>query len=317
MLPCRAGAGALEQPRQRGEHRGRIALGGRRLADRQADLAPRHRDARDRVHHQQHVACPRRGSTRRSRSRPARRWRAPAPAGRWSRPRPPSARRPSGPRSRSMNSRTSRPRSPSSAITLTSAVVCRAIMPSSTLLPTPLPAKMPMRWPRPEREQPVDARARRCRAARGCAARSSGLRRLGASSERAARRPIGPEPVDRAAEPVEHAAEQAVADVGVERAAERDHHGARDGCPRGRRAASAGRRARGSPPPGRACRGGRRARCGRPRPTATGSDDDLDDLADHARHAAVHGEARRVARSPRSRRRRGRGAPAQSWSSRS
>src|SRR6201995_156207 len=53
------------------------------------------------------------------------------------------------PRSRSMNSRTSRPRSPTSAMTLTSAVVERALMPSSEDLPTPEPAKMPRRWPSP------------------------------------------------------------------------------------------------------------------------------------------------------------------------
>src|ERR1700733_10526617 len=53
------------------------------------------------------------------------------------------------PRSRSTNSRTSRPRSPTRAMTLTSAVVDRAIMPSSEDLPTPEPAKMPRRWPLP------------------------------------------------------------------------------------------------------------------------------------------------------------------------
>src|ERR671928_123657 len=56
---------------------------------------------------------------------------------------------PSGPRSRSMNSRTSRPRSPTRQITLTCADVDRAIMPSREDLPTPEPAKMPSRWPRP------------------------------------------------------------------------------------------------------------------------------------------------------------------------
>ncbi len=49
-----------------------------------------------------------------------------------------------------MNSRTSRPRSPTRAITLTSASVERAIIPSSDDLPTPDPAKMPRRWPRPQ-----------------------------------------------------------------------------------------------------------------------------------------------------------------------
>src|SRR4051794_16918278 len=53
------------------------------------------------------------------------------------------------PRSRSTNSRTSRPRSPTRQMTLTSALVERAIIPSSEDLPTPEPAKMPSRWPRP------------------------------------------------------------------------------------------------------------------------------------------------------------------------
>ena len=52
---------------------------------------------------------------------------------------------PVGPKSRSMNSFTSRPRSPISAITLTSADVYRAIIPKVTLLPTPDPAKIPIR----------------------------------------------------------------------------------------------------------------------------------------------------------------------------
>ena len=50
-----AGAGALQQPRQLGEDRRRIALGGRRLAGGKADLALRHGEAGDRVHQQQHV----------------------------------------------------------------------------------------------------------------------------------------------------------------------------------------------------------------------------------------------------------------------
>ncbi len=58
-------------------------------------------------------------------------------------------RMPSGPSSSSMNSRTSRPRSPTSASTTTSAAVPRAIIPSSVDLPTPLPPKMPRRCPRP------------------------------------------------------------------------------------------------------------------------------------------------------------------------
>src|SRR3954447_22216345 len=65
---------------------------------------------------------------------------------------------PSGPRSRSMNSRTSRPRSPTRQMTLTSALVDRAIMPSNEDLPTPEPAKMPRRWPRPHGTSASSAR---------------------------------------------------------------------------------------------------------------------------------------------------------------
>ncbi len=58
-------------------------------------------------------------------------------------------RRPVSSKSFSRNSRTSRPRSPISAMTLTSASAWLAIMPSRVDLPTPLPAKIPRRWPRP------------------------------------------------------------------------------------------------------------------------------------------------------------------------
>ena len=44
------------------------------------------------------------------------------------------------------------------AITLTSALVERAIMPSSDDLPTPEPAKMPSRWPRPQGTSASSAR---------------------------------------------------------------------------------------------------------------------------------------------------------------
>ena len=57
--------------------------------------------------------------------------------------------RPSTPRSRSMNSLTSRPRSPISPTTATSAEVLRAIMDKRVDLPTPEPAKIPIRWPLP------------------------------------------------------------------------------------------------------------------------------------------------------------------------
>ncbi len=64
---------------------------------------------------------------------------------------------PSGPRSLSMNSLTSLPRSPIRAITLTSACVWRAIIPMSTLFPTPEPAMIAMRWPFPMVRTPLIA----------------------------------------------------------------------------------------------------------------------------------------------------------------
>ncbi len=67
-------------------------------------------------------------------------------------------RMPSGPSSCSRNARTSRLRSPISAITLTSAELWRDIAPSSVLLPTPLPPKMPILWPRPQGSRPSMAR---------------------------------------------------------------------------------------------------------------------------------------------------------------
>ena len=57
-----------------------------------------------------------------------------------------------------MKARTSRLRSPISAITLTSASLLRHMEPSSVLFPTPLPPKMPMRWPLPQGSRPSMAR---------------------------------------------------------------------------------------------------------------------------------------------------------------
>ena len=68
---------------------------------------------------------------------------------------------PSGPRSRSMNSATSRPRSPISATTETLASVPRAIIDRSDDLPTPDPAKMPNRWPLPHGIRPSSTRTPR------------------------------------------------------------------------------------------------------------------------------------------------------------
>ena len=115
--------------------------------------------------------------------------------------------RPSGPRSCSRNARTSRPRSPTSASTTTSAAVPRAIMPSSVLLPTPLPPKRPTRWPRPHVSSASIARTPvpsgtliGCRAS-GLTAAAIERRARSASEQRAAA-------VDRPAERVDHAAEQ-------------------------------------------------------------------------------------------------------------
>ena len=56
---------------------------------------------------------------------------------------------PSAPRSRSINSRTSLPRSPIKAMTLISAIVLRANIPIKVDFPTPEPAKIPIRCPFP------------------------------------------------------------------------------------------------------------------------------------------------------------------------
>ena len=65
---------------------------------------------------------------------------------------------PSAPNDSSRNWRTSRPRSPTSASTLTSASEVRAISPNSVLLPTPLPEKMPILWPLPQVSSPSKLR---------------------------------------------------------------------------------------------------------------------------------------------------------------
>ena len=167
-----------------------------------------------------------------------------------------------GPRSRSMNSRTSRPRSPTRQITLTSADVERAIMPSSEDLPTPEPAKMPRRWPRPQGTSAssartpsddalVDARARERvgrRGARRAGAqrgrrRSGRARRSGGRGRRARGRAARRRPSTRNGSPV------AV------------HARARADARRARRAASAACGRRGSRRP-------RRAPAARPRPVS-------------------------------------------------
>ena len=80
-----------------------------------------------------------------------------------------------------MNSRTSRPRSPTRASTATSQAVCRASMASSVDLPTPEPANRPRRWPSPAGGEALSARTPRSsrrpsrarRVASGGAARSA------------------------------------------------------------------------------------------------------------------------------------------------
>ncbi len=64
---------------------------------------------------------------------------------------------PSGPKSLSINSLTSLPRSPIRAITFISALVFLANIPISVLLPTPLPANIPIRWPLPTVIRPSTA----------------------------------------------------------------------------------------------------------------------------------------------------------------
>ncbi len=54
-----------------------------------------------------------------------------------------------------MNSRTSLPLSPIRPMTFTFASVCRAIMPRSTLFPTPEPAKIPILCPFPQVRRPL------------------------------------------------------------------------------------------------------------------------------------------------------------------
>ena len=117
-------------------------------------------------------------------------------------------RRPSSPRLFWRNSCTSRPRSPIRATTETSALVCLAIWPSSVLLPTPGPEKIPMRWPRP---QVCRASTERTLVEIGW---SMLMRDIGAT-DAGVDPPAGSHRqralcVDRLAEAVEHAAEHAV-----------------------------------------------------------------------------------------------------------
>ena len=128
---------------------------------------------------------------------------------------------PSGPSSFSRKPRTSRLRSPIIAITVTSAELWRDIEPSSVLLPTPLPPKMPMRWPLPQGSSPSIARMP---VTSGCVmcSRSSGLAGVAVQAvgvSRFDRRAA----VHRLAEAVDDAAEQARAHLDARVLAARRH----------------------------------------------------------------------------------------------
>ena len=253
---ARVRPGPLEQPRQQREHAGRIALARGRLAGGQPDLALRARDARDRVEHEQHapaLVAEALGDRRSRRTPPSA---APGWARRWSRTRRPSAPARPAPSDSSRNSTTSRPRSPTSAMTFTSASVWRAICPSSVDLPTPEPAKSPTRWPSPTVSSASSTRtpSGSGRLTRGRDS-GSGAGRSTAHSRASA---IGPAPSIGLAEPVEHAPEQAIRHA-------RSRTGGRSASPanRGRRrpprrAASAPSRRRGSRRPRRAAAARRR-----------------------------------------------------------
>ena len=113
-----------------------------------------------------------------------------------------------------MNSRTSRPRSPTRQMTLTSADVERAIIPSSEDLPTPEPAKMPRRWPRPQGTSESSARTPSVTRSviRGRSSGDGGAPTIGRWASAVERRAA----VDRVAEAVEHAARAARGRSGTE-----------------------------------------------------------------------------------------------------
>ena len=142
--------------------------------------------------------------------------------------------------------------------------VPRAIMPSSVDLPTPEPAKMPTRWPRP---QGVMVSRARTPSGSGSAMR---WRRSGcgaaASSGRARRLQRGAV-VDRAAEGVEHAAGEVRADAHPQAACRSARRARRGRRRRARRTARAAGRPRGRRRPARA-RGGRRRGCATTSPSA-------------------------------------------------
>ena len=115
--------------------------------------------------------------------------------------------RPSRPRSRSMNSATSRPRSPIRATTDTSAAVPRAIIDISDDLPTPEPAKIPSRWPLPHGMRPSSTRT----PSGSCSLTMARRNGWGGGPRTETSRPAiaGPSSM-RATDPVEHPAQKLV-----------------------------------------------------------------------------------------------------------
>ena len=150
--------GPLHQPRQQREDRRRVAFGRRRFARRQPDLALGHGEAGDRVHHQDHVFSLVAEIFRDRRSRQSGLQADQRRLVGGGDDHDHDFFKPSSPSDSSIKSRTSRPRSPTRAMTLTSASALRAIIPMAVDLPTPEPAKMPMRWPRPMVSMPSIAR---------------------------------------------------------------------------------------------------------------------------------------------------------------
>ena len=207
-----AAASAPGRPARRaaatGEHRRRIAARGGRFAGGQADLALGHGEARDRIHQQQHVAAlvaevfgdggrGERGLHARERRLVA-----------------------GGDDDHAARQAFRAEIALEEFVDFAAALADQAdhdhvgvgvpaIMPRSTLLPTPEPAKMPSRWPRPQVSiasitwTPV-ARASRIRG------RSTRRRRLAVERHAAEEHRLRPA-VDRAAVGVDHAAQQAAA----------------------------------------------------------------------------------------------------------
>ena len=126
---------------------------------------------------------------------------------------------PSGPRTLSTKSRSSRPRSPISAKTTMSASMPRARSPRSEDLPMPEPAKTPMRWPRAMGR--MVSKTARPVARRGAEALAGGGRRRGAAEGGAGRARRQRPAVERLAEGVDDAADPALGRVDARRAEER------------------------------------------------------------------------------------------------